>query len=149
MTDEQIDAPFMVNLRAPILLAREVAPILRGPRGGVFLATASTAARTRPGLQVYGATKGLLVALAWAPYSAGACAVSPVATDTPMLPRFHGRVAQAAASKGEVLEAFHKTVPLGRLARPEDIADGFVFLASGGATMIMGPVLNIDGGRNI
>ena len=156
VTDEQIDALLTVNLRGPILLAREVAAIFKGQRSGVFLATASTAAaRPRPGLQVYSATKGALVALVraialeWAPYGARACAVSPVATDTPMLPRFHGSAAKAAASEDEVLEAFKRTVPLGRLARPEDIADGFAFLASERAAMITGTVLDVDGGRNI
>lgn len=156
VTVEQIDLLLAVNLRGPILLAREAAKVFRRQRSGVYLATASTAAaRPRPGLQVYSATKGAVVALVralaleWAPFGARACALSPVATDTPMLPQFHGSAAAEAKDEAAILEAFRRTVPLGRLAKPEEIADAAAYLASDRARMITGTVLDVDGGRNI
>lgn len=153
---EQIDLLLGVNLLGPILLARAAAPVFRAQRSGVFLATASTAAaRPRPGLQVYSATKGAVVALVralaleWAPFGARACAISPVATDTPMLVRFHGSAAADAPDEAAIHEAFRRTVPLGRLAKPEEIADAAAYLASDRAAMITGTVLDVDGGRNI
>lgn len=153
---EQIDLLLGVNLLGPILLARAAAKVFRQQRSGVFLATASTAAaRPRPGLQVYSATKGAVVALVralaleWAPFGARACALSPVATDTPMLVHFHGSAAAAAEDEAAIHEAFRRTVPLGRLARPEEIADAAAYLASDRAAMMTGTVLDVDGGRNI
>ena len=151
---ELVDLLLAVNLRGPILLAREAARVFKAQRAGVFLATASTAAaRPRPGLQVYSATKGAVVALVralaleWAPYGARACALSPVATDTPMLTRFHGSAAASAEDEDAIRENFRRTVPLGRLAKAEEIADAAVYLASDRAAMITGTVLDVDGGR--
>ena len=70
---------------------------------------------------------------------------TPVATHTPMLPTFMGK--QQVDAEG--LARYEKTVPLGRLNQPEDIANAAVFLASDEAAMITGSVLEVDGGRCI
>jgi NAD(P)-dependent dehydrogenase (short-subunit alcohol dehydrogenase family) len=65
-------------------------------------------------------------------------AVAPGPTDTGMLTRFTGTAENKAA--------LVKQVPLDRLGLSEEIADGIVFIASGGAKWITGAVLNVDGG---
>jgi 3-oxoacyl-[acyl-carrier protein] reductase len=58
-----------------------------------------------------------------------------------MLPKFAG---------GDLsVEGMAETIPLGRLGRPEDVAEAAVFLASDRAEMITGTALEVDGGRDL
>ena len=70
------------------------------------------------------------------------CAIAPVATDTPLLPSFLG------PAEG-MREKFIATVPLGRLAQPQDIASAALFLASADAEFVTGNIVEVDGGRTI
>ena len=45
----------------------------------------------------------------------------------------------------EMIEPLIKSIPLGRMGTPEDIANGFLFLASDLASYITGDVLHVDG----
>lgn len=156
MTTQDVQRLLRVNVEGVIGLAQAVAPQFKPQRSGVFVATASTAGvRPRPGIQVYSATKGAVIALVralaleWAPFGIRACAVSPVATDTPMLPQFKGAAGSPSSDDTAITESFRQTVPLGRLAQPQDIADAVCFLASDRARMMTGTILDVDGGRNI
>ena len=66
--------------------------------------------------------------------------IAPVATDTPLLPTFLG------PAPG-MREKFIATVPLGRLATAQDIADAALFLASDEAKFLTGNIMEVDGGR--
>ena len=68
-------------------------------------------------------------------------AICPVATDTSMLPEF--------AAGDLSVEGMADTIPLDRLAEPDDVASAAVFLASDEAEMITGTALEVDGGRDI
>jgi NAD(P)-dependent dehydrogenase (short-subunit alcohol dehydrogenase family) len=67
-------------------------------------------------------------------------AVAPGPTDTGMLTRFTGTTENKAALAAQV--------PLGRLGRSEEVADGIVFIGSDEARFITGHVLNVDGGHS-
>jgi NAD(P)-dependent dehydrogenase (short-subunit alcohol dehydrogenase family) len=67
-------------------------------------------------------------------------AVAPGPTDTGMLTRFTGTAENKAALATQV--------PLGRLGRSEEVADGVVFIASDEARFITGHILNVDGGHS-
>ena len=68
-------------------------------------------------------------------------AICPVATDTAMLPEF---------ANGDLsVESMQATIPLGRLAEPEDIANAACFLASEEAAMVTGTAFEVNGGRDI
>lgn len=71
-------------------------------------------------------------------------AVIPGPTDTPGLASLAGDQEQAARLK--VMMAGQ--VPLGRLGRPEEVADAVLFLASDRSTFITGSSLDVDGGMN-
>ena len=145
VTEAEFDRIFAVNVKGIFLAAQEAVPIFRKQGGGVLLNIASTAGlRPRPGLTVYNASKGAVnvmtksMAVEFAPDKIRVNALCPVAGDTPLLASFLG---------SNTREAFIKTVPLGRLSTPEDIATGAVFLCSDEANFFTGVCLEVDGGR--
>jgi 3-oxoacyl-[acyl-carrier protein] reductase len=146
------DRILAVNVKGVFLGAKHAAPVMKRQRAGVILATASTSAiRPRPGVQSYSASKGAVVALTkslaleLAPFGVRVVAIAPVATETPMLPRFSGK----ERVDEDLLRKYLPTIPLGRLNAPEDVARTALFLASDDAAMITGACIEVDGGRCI
>jgi 3-oxoacyl-[acyl-carrier protein] reductase len=144
--EQEFDRVFAVNVKGLFMFTQAVVPLLRG-KGGVIINIGSTAGlRPRPGLSAYNATKGAVhnltktLAVELAPDKIRVCAIAPVATDTPLLPTFLG------PAPG-MREKFIATVPLGRLATAQDIADAALFLASDEAKFLTGNIMEVDGGR--
>jgi 3-oxoacyl-[acyl-carrier protein] reductase len=144
--ETEFDRVFAVNVKGLFMFTQAVVPLLRG-KGGVIINIGSTAGlRPRPGLSAYNATKGAVhnltrtLAVELAPDKIRVCAIAPVATDTPLLPTFLG------PTPG-MREKFIATVPLGRLATAQDIADAALFLASDEAKFLTGNIMEVDGGR--
>ena len=149
--DDFFDRVMAVNVRSVHLGCKYAVPKMKQQGGGVILNTASTAGiRPRPGLSAYSASKGAVIAMTkalaieLAPFKIRVVSINPVATDTPMLPGFFGRM-----DPTEARERFIASVPMGRLNRPEDIAHAAAYLASDAAEMVTGTAFEIDGGRNI
>jgi 3-oxoacyl-[acyl-carrier protein] reductase len=145
----EFDRIFAVNVKGIFLACQAVVPALRKQGGGVIINIGSTAGlRPRPGLSAYNATKGAVhvltksLAVELAPDGIRVCAIAPVATDTPLLASFLG------PAPG-MREKFVATVPLGRLALPQDIADAALFLASAEAKFVTGNIMEVDGGRGV
>jgi NAD(P)-dependent dehydrogenase (short-subunit alcohol dehydrogenase family) len=103
-----------------------------GERGAVNLAlyTASKHA-------VEGLTKS--AALEAAPFGVRVNAIAPGPTETAMLDRLTGTPDKRAA--------FYASVPLKRGAKPEEIADAILFLASDKASFITGQIIRVNGGK--
>jgi 3-oxoacyl-[acyl-carrier protein] reductase len=147
ISEDEYDRVFAVNVKGLFQFCQAVVPHFRERGGGVIVNIGSTAGlRPRPGLSAYNATKGAVhtltktFAVELAPDRIRVCAIAPVATDTPLLPSFLG----TAPSQRE---KFIATVPLGRLAQPQDIANAAVFLASADADFVTGNIVEVDGGR--
>ena len=145
--EAEFDRVFAVNVKGVFLCSQAAVPHLRKNGGGVIINIGSTAGlRPRPGLSAYNATKGAVhnltktLAVELALDKIRVCAIAPVATDTPLLPTFLGN------AEG-MREKFVATVPLGRLALPQDIANVALFLASDEAAFITGNIVEVDGGR--
>ena len=145
--EDEYDRIFAVNVKGVFQFCQAVVPHFRKVGGGIIVNIGSTAGlRPRPGLSAYNATKGAVhtltksLAVELAPDHIRVCAIAPVATDTPLLPSFLG------TAPGQ-REKFIATVPLGRLAQPQDIANAALYLASADAEFVTGNIVEIDGGR--
>lgn len=134
----------MVNLDAPLLVTRCIAPIMKRHRYGRIVNIASiwgVIGKARRG--AYAITKfglrGLTVssALELASYNILVNAVSPGFVMTELTTRNLGP---------EEMEALAQQVPLGRFAHPEEISRVVLFLASRLNTYITGQNLVVDGG---
>ncbi len=144
-----------VNMAGPFRLTQAALPALRerahaNPSGAVVLFTASLQAiMARPNFTPYTTVKhgiiGLVrgLALELAPVNIRVNAICPAATDTPMLKGFLPGMAE---NWEDAKERFRGTIPLGRMAEPEDTANAALFLASDEARMITGIALPVDGG---
>ena len=147
ISEDELDRVLDVNVKGVFLFSQAMVPVFRRQGGGVMINIGSTAGlRPRPGLSAYNATKGAVhtltqtLAVELAPDKIRVCAIAPVATETPLLPTFLG------PAPGQ-REKFQATVPLGRLARPQDIANVALFLASDEAAFVTGNIVEVDGGR--
>ena len=147
---DEFDRVVGVNIRGIYLMTRGLLPHMKGNGAGVIVNVASTGAnRPRPNLAWYNATKGWVVsatkalAIELAPFNIRVVALNPVAGETPLLATFMGEDTE------EVRQRFRASIPLGRLLKPEDLAEAAAFVASPQAAMITGIALDVDGGRSI
>ena len=149
--EADFDRLFATNVKSVYLATREAVPLLRERGGGVMINVASTAAaRPRPNLTWYNATKGALVtitrslALELAPDRIRVCAINPVIGETGLTSTFMGM-----PDTPENRAPFLATIPLGRFSTPADIANAALFLASDEAAFLTGVCLDVDGGRSV
>jgi 3-oxoacyl-[acyl-carrier protein] reductase len=70
--------------------------------------------------------------------------VAPVIGETGLLSEFMG-----GEDTPEIRAKFIATIPLGRMSRPDDVANACLYLASDEASLVTGVVLEVDGGRTI
>jgi len=145
VTDEDWERNINVNLKAILIAARAVIPVMKSQGGGSFIITASMAGlRPRPNLCPYTVAKGGAVhfakamAIELAPHQIRVNAVCPVAADTPMLAQF---------GAGDHVTA--NATPMGRLVAAEEIGAVALFLASDDAGFVTGLAIPVDGGRSI
>lgn len=139
-----IDWHFAVNVRGAILVTREALP--RFAPGARIINVASELAHLgRADASIYVATKSALLGLtrSWARELAPSLlvnAVAPGPTDTPLL---------AFATLDDRRRAAETAHPLGRIGRPEEVAQAILFLAGPGATFITGHCLGVNGGASM
>ena len=137
-----------VNLDSVFYLMKSAVPAMRAAGGGAIVVNASIAAyKGFPNHAAYCASKGALVALVrQAAVDLGPAirvnAICPGPVDTPLL--WDSAVAFPDPAVA-VAEAGRKTV-LGRLGRPEDVAEAALFLATDASAWMTGAAITLDGG---
>jgi 3-oxoacyl-[acyl-carrier protein] reductase len=142
--DEDLRAMLQVNLASPMRLSRTLARGMAERRSGRIVNISSVwSVVARPGRAVYAATKSALtgltrtLAVELAPHEVLVNAVAPGYTDTELTRR---------NNPPDQLQAIARTIPLGRLAQPREIAEVVWFLGSPHNTYITGQTIVVDGG---
>jgi 3-oxoacyl-[acyl-carrier protein] reductase len=132
-----------VNLRGVFNCTRAVVPHMIAGGGGAVLSTSSVVGLYGNfGQTNYVATKAGVIGMTrtWArelgKFKIRVNAIAPGFIATEIL----------KAMPEKVLDGMVARTPLGRMGQPEDIANGFVFLASDAAAFVTGTVLSVDGG---
>jgi 3-oxoacyl-[acyl-carrier protein] reductase len=146
MSDAAFDRVIDVNLKGTWNCARAVVDIMVAQGSGVILnASSIVGIFGNFGQSNYAASKFGVIGFVktWArelgPKGIRANAVCPGFVETPILDTVPEKV----------LDAMRARVPLGRLGRPEDIANTYAFLASDEAAYINGAVIEVSGGATI
>jgi 3-oxoacyl-[acyl-carrier protein] reductase len=122
--------------------------LLRAPAASVVLLSSGLALKPAPGYAAYAAAKAGLLALmrvAAAELAPGVRvnAVAPSAVDTPFLAGGTGRPPREASFDRT---AYAASVPLGRLARPDDVVGPILFLLGPASAYMTGQTLHVNGG---
>ena len=143
MSERDFDAVISVNLKGVFLCTRAVAPRMIAGGGGVILNASSVVGLYGNfGQTNYAATKAGVISMTrtWArelgKHNVRVNAVAPGFIATEMVD----------AMPPKVLETMVDHTPLGRVGKPEDIAEAYFWLASDAAGFITGTVLSVDGG---
>jgi NAD(P)-dependent dehydrogenase (short-subunit alcohol dehydrogenase family) len=146
------DRCLAVNLRGTYLVSRAVIPgMLQVGKGSIIHMASVTGLLGLPGIAVYSATKGALMALArvmstdYARFGIRTNAVAPGTIDSPML---HDFVAQQT-DQARIRREFDEMHPIGRVGTIEEVANVCLFLASDEASFVTGATYTVDGGLSI
>ncbi len=144
LTPEAWDRTLAVNLRSTYLCTRAVVPYMKRAKEGRIINIASTAGQRGEAYHSdYAASKGAAIAFTrslateLAPHGIRVNCVAPGWVDTDMC-------AEVFTSGGR--EEIERTIPLGRVGRPEEIAAVVAFAASDLASFMTGSVLSVNGG---
>lgn len=139
---EEFEKIMNLNVLSVLYASQEAARIMKGQGGGVILNTSSM-------VSIYGQPSGV-------GYPASKFAVNGITKSLAReLGKDHIRVNAVAPGVTEtdmvkvlpdaVIKPLIQTIPLGRVGKPEDVANAFLFLASDMASYVSGTILSVDG----
>ncbi len=145
--DDQVWSQMLdVGLTAVFRAMKRALPVMRAQGGGAIVNTASISGlRADYGIVAYNAAKAgvinltRVVAIEYAPYGIRCNCICPGAIDTPLL--------ASALEQPGFHDAFKAAIPMGRLGRPEEMANVVLFLASELASFVTGAAFVADGGQ--
>jgi NAD(P)-dependent dehydrogenase (short-subunit alcohol dehydrogenase family) len=144
ITPEHFDKAFNLMARGPVFLVKKLLPMMTGG-GSIILVSSAMHVMGIPGHTAYAATKAALRSYArtWAAEfkdrGIRVNMLSPGVTDTPILDA-------QQATRDDLVNMYKSMVPLGRLARAEEMANAALFLASDQSSYMTGADLMNDGG---
>lgn len=140
-TEEEYDKISNLNIKSVFTVSKVAVPYLKETKGVIINTSSMVSIYGQPSGVMYPASKfavnGMTKSLAreLAPKGIRVNAVAPGITETDMV----------SALPKEVIEPLIKTIPLGRIGTPQDIANAILFLSSDLASYITGEILSVDG----
>src|SRR3984885_1087361 len=142
ITEEHFDKLFDVNVKGTLFTVQKALPLLND--GGSIILTGSVASvKGTPGFWVYGATKAAIrnFVRAWTvelkDRRIRSNVLSPGPTVTPIVDQ----------QPTDAIARMASSIPMGRMADPDEIAKAALFLASDDSSFVAGAELFVDGGR--
>jgi len=141
-TIEEYDKISDLNIKSVFICSKVVVPYLKETKGTIINTSSMVSIYGQPGGVMYPASKfavnGITKSLAreLAQFGIRVNAVAPGITETDMVKNL----------PKEMIEPLIKTIPLGRIGTPRDIANCFLFLASDLSNYVTGEILQVDGG---
>ena len=148
-----------VNVRAQYYASQLVARrmIARDVEGSIVNVTSQTGDRRTGGRGLYGTSKTAVNGLTWRmahDLAQEGIRMNAVSTDVTESRQLRYEAEQVAADDPErtaedVLEEWGSERPLGRLGRPEDVADAVLYLCSDAASYVAGTIVRVSGGGNL
>jgi len=145
----QWDKLIAINLTGALHMHHAVLPGMSARKSGRIVNIASDAARVgSSGEAVYAACKGGLVSFSktiareHARHGITVNVVCPGPTDTALFADYK----EGAGNPEKLEEAFRRSIPLGRIGRPDDLPGAILFFASDDAAYVTGQVLSVSGG---
>jgi len=151
VTDDEWDSYWQLNVMSYVRAIRAALPHLRAGGGAIVNVSSTAGKRPSTGMPHYSVTKAAVLSLsrlvadlfAKDGVRCNAVTPGPTATDAWL---GEGGLADQQGDRGDVLEKVGAGRPLGRLARPEEIAAVIVFLCSERASYVTGAAWSADGG---
>jgi 2-hydroxycyclohexanecarboxyl-CoA dehydrogenase len=148
----QWDKLIAINLTGALLMHHAVLPGMAARKSGRIVNIASDAARVgSSGEAVYAACKGGLVSFSktiareHARHGITVNVVCPGPTDTALFADYRS----GAGNPEKLMEAFTRSIPLGRIGQPDDLPGAILFFASDDAAYVTGQVLSVSGGLTV
>tara|TARA_B100001109_G_scaffold171271_1_gene139882 strand:+ start:317 stop:1048 length:732 start_codon:yes stop_codon:yes gene_type:complete len=152
-TDDDFKSTMAVNIEAPFRLCRATIPIMSMNGGGSIVNTASCwGLSPGPDHPIYIMSKAALASFTQclgrdhAHQNIRVNAVCPNEVNTPMI---RSGFSIRGLDPDKAIEQLSKTVPLGRIAEPDDISDVILFLASDEARYMCGSLVEVNGGKPV
>ena len=152
-TDDDFKSTMAVNIEAPFRLCRSTIPIMASNRGGSIVNTASCwGLNPGPDHPIYIMSKAALASFTQclgrdhAHQNIRVNAVCPNEVNTPMI---RSGFSIRGLDPDKAIEELNETVPLGRIAEPDDISDVILFLASDEARYMCGSLVEVNGGKPV
>jgi NAD(P)-dependent dehydrogenase (short-subunit alcohol dehydrogenase family) len=146
-----------VNLDGAFLTLRAAMRAMKGRGGSIVLTASAAGVKAEAGVAAYGASKAALIHLAkvaakeGAPHGIRVNAIAPAGVETPVwdaIPMFAERAAEIGRDAA-FAEMAAMATPLGRYAKPEEIAGQIGFLLSDQSALVTGATLISDGGYTL
>ena len=152
-TDDDFKSTMAVNIEAPFRLCRSTIPILAKKGGGSIVNIASCwGLNPGPDHPIYIMSKAALASFTQclgrdhAHQNIRVNAVCPNEVNTPMI---RSGFSIRGLDPEKAIKELNDTVPLGRIAEPDDISDVILFLASNEARYMCGSLVEVNGGKPV